>query len=672
MNSNSFLHLAMTMTAIGLVIQRVAEILKGWFPNIFLFRTQACVSKELRRAAWPKVAWGGPGGVVALAGQEGSRWRICTTRRSSLWGLSESNVLKPWASVSKVALLLTFTMLLAGSAEGFSTRPEPGQQTGPIGSITGQVVDASGAAVSGATVTVTNDSNGQSATTKTDAAGNFTISNFPVGTASIKVTAAGFQVVELKGLTIGAGQAATQHILLPAGSMSTAVTVSASGAEVHAEAVGAGNVEGSQKQLAATQQLTQGQQLTGSAWGTPDACATGTPAALAAKGILFVHRALVLPKQATDDFGYRLGKRFLVYQVSVTNAATDFQYSVSDIVVDMKPIFTRLVPKPPLLTDDAGLSTPAAYEASSQDLLMLRGVPEKGQDYDPRNMTLHILQGIGSVGAAVSGLTPFADVMGPAMANFNGAFLQAFTGIAPDHTSTQLNRLSDMAFTSNTLIGKLQTKKFAIFIPEDFVMPKGDQKTYWKDPRTELSSLPFDQLNVCVDGILLIQAATTPDPTFSTTERLVAPNQTIALADGATGATIYYTTNGDTPTTTSAKYSTPVTVGALGTPAVTIKAFAVAPNQSPSNTVVGTFTPATAALAPTFSACSADNTSVTLAPTTPNDIVFYTVDGTTPSRSSKSITATTTLPISSASEKIQAVEVGNTTSLSEVVSKSCP
>jgi len=303
---------------------------------------------------------------------------------------------------------------------------------------------------------------------------------------------------------------------------------------------------------------------------------------------------------------------------------------------------------------------------------MLRGVPEKGQDYDPRNMTLHILQGVGAVGAGVSGLTAFSDVMGSAMANFNGAFLQAFTGIAPDHTATQLNRLSDKAFTSNTLIGKLQTKTFAIFIPEQFVMPKGDQKMYWKDPRTELSKLPFDQLNVCVDGILLVQAATTPDPTFSTTESLVAPNATIAITDGAAGATIYYTTNGDTPTSNSAKYSTPIAVGAAGTAAVTIKAFAIASNQSPSNTVVGTFTPAAAASAPTFAACAADNKSVVIAPATPNDIVFYTVDGTAPNRSSNSITASTTVPISSASEKIQAVEVGNTKSLSPVVSKSCP
>jgi|CZKF01.1.fsa_nt_gi hypothetical protein len=585
-------------------------------------------------------------------------------------------MLKASTWVLKVALILVFTAHTARWVEASPIQVVPTGQVAPTSSVTGQVVDQNGAVIAGATVTVTNDSCGQSATTKTDSAGNFTIPNFPVGAASIKVTAKGFSAVQLSGVTVSVGQASTQHIVLPVGSVSELVKVTSTGVGASGGSAGgaqnqAAATQQQQNQAAATQQQhSQGQQLTGSAWGTPDACATGTPGALAAKGILFVHRSLVLPQEATDDFGYRLGKRFLVYQVSVTNASTDFQYSVSDIVVDLKPIFCKL--NVPLLNTAAtDVPTPAAYEASSQDLLMLRGVPEKGQDYDPRNMTLHILQGVGAVGAGISGLTPFSDVMGPAMANFNGAFLQAFTGIAPDHTATQLNRLSDMAFTSNTLVGKLQTKKFAIFIPEQFVMPKEDQKRYWKDPRTELSKLPFDQLNVCVDGILLVQAATTPDPTFSTPESLVAPGAQIMLADDS-NATIYFSTNGDTPTTSSPKYSTPIVMGAAGTPQVTIKAFAVEPNESPSNTVVRSFIPATPALAPIFSACSADNKSVTIAPATPNDIVFYTVDGTAPSRSSKSIAPGVTVPISSASEKIQAVEVGNTTSFSAVVTKSCP
>jgi hypothetical protein len=448
---------------------------------------------------------------------------------------------------------------------------------------------------------------------------------------------------------------------------STSATVQASAPTSAAPA----NVPGATAPGVAIPPLSsQGEQVTQSAWGTPDACATGTAGAAAGKGLLYVHRALVWPKQATDDFGYRLGRRFVVYQVSVTNASTEFEYEIGDIVVDLEPIFTKL--QVPLIETHAGQKSQyAMYEASSQDLSMLRGVPEKGQDYDPRNMTLHILQGIGSVAAGIDGLTPFSDVMGPAMANFNGPFIQAITGIAPDHTSSQLNRLSDMAFTSNTLIGKLQTKKFAIFIPEDFVMVKDQENDYWKKPRELLKVLPFDQLNVCIDGILLLQAATTPDPTFSSSESNVAPGSTISLADSATGATIYYTINGDTPTTSSSKYSTPITIGALGTPPVTIKAFALAASETPSNTIVGTFTPASVAQKPTI-ACGADKKSATITSTTLNDTVYYTVDGTVPNRQSPAITGATTVTFSGASESIQAEEVGISTSLSPVVSQTCP
>ena len=202
-------------------------------------------------------------------------------------------------------------------------------------------------------------------------------------------------------------------------------------------------------------------------------------------------------------------------------------------------------------------------------------------------------------------------------------------------------------------------------------MSKANQKTYWKDPRTLLDTLPFDQLNVCVDGILLVQASTTPDPTFSPTDNLVAANSTIALAS-VPGATIYYTINGTPPTTSSPKYSTPIPIGAVGTPAVTIQAFAMASNQSPSHTVTGKFTPANVALSPIFGACPADNKSVTLGPGTPNDTVYYTIDGTSPSRSSSSLTTQTPVSFSNPAHPIQAFEVGKTTARSGLVSKSCP
>jgi hypothetical protein len=437
--------------------------------------------------------------------------------------------------------------------------------------------------------------------------GTFHFSNVPLGDYTLSAVLSGFSTFQK-----------TVHIQPNESNSETITLAVASGTKVPSNTPGGGGGVNPP----APPQLSQGEQLTGSSWYTPDACATGTPGALAAKGILFVHRSLVLPKEASDDFGYRLGKRFLVYQVSVTNAATDFQYSVSDIVVDFSPIFNIRKGLPPTVGSD-GKATPvptevpsttsnSVFEASSQDLLMLRGVPEKGQDYDPRNMTLHILQGVGAVGAGVSGLTAFSDVMGSAMANFNGAFLQAFTGIAPDHTATQLNRLSDMAFTSNTLVGKLQTKKFAIFIPEAFVMPKDAEKKYWSDPRAELDLLPFDQLNICVDGILLIQAAATPDPTFSPVAGSVVPGTSVAISDSDTTAAIYYTTDGTVPTTNSSKYTAAIPIGAAGTPSVTIQAFAVSPNKAPSNTVVGIFSPTAPPPAPSSLAAAVNNNQVSL------------------------------------------------------------
>ena len=66
----------------------------------------------------------------------------------------------------------------------------------------------------------------------------------------------------------------------------------------------------------------------------------------------------------------------------------------------------------------------------------------------------------------------------------------------------------------------------------------------------------------------------------------VASGTNVTLSTDTAGATIYYTTNGDTPTTASTAYSakTPISVTAN----TTIKAFAVKSGNVPSN--VSTFT----------------------------------------------------------------------------------
>lgn len=424
-------------------------------------------------------------------------------------------------------------------------------------------------------------------------------------------------------------------------------------------AAGAGAVGGTNP----SPQLNVGAPAAQNAYATTDACQVDTHSTGRANGqaLLQVHRELLRQQDVEDDFGHRLGDRFLVYQVSVTNSSKDFEYEVSDISVDLKQVLTEQGALFP------GKSYPAKHQASSETLGMLRGVPEKGQDLDPRNLTLHVLQGIGAVGAGVSGLTPFTDVMGPAMANFNGAFIQAITGIAPDHTATQLNRLSDMAFSSNTLIGKLQTKTFAIFLPKSFVLTAPNAKEFHKNPRALLNWLPLDQVNVCVDGILLQQAATTADPVFSTDETNVAPKTTIALADSTPGADIYYTLDGSTPTATSTKYSAPFPTGVEGT-ATHIRAFAMAPNLAPSNTVDRSYTAAAPAPAPAISQGSAAG-KVVIQAGMRNDTIFYTTDGSTPGRDSKQYIGEFS---AKSGQTVQAAEIGVSSSFSTVSSYKVP
>jgi len=61
------------------------------------------------------------------------------------------------------------------------------------GQIGGVVVDPSGAAISGASVTVTNTANGASMNAVTDSAGHWVVSNFPSGQGKLRVDANGFR-----------------------------------------------------------------------------------------------------------------------------------------------------------------------------------------------------------------------------------------------------------------------------------------------------------------------------------------------------------------------------------------------------------------------------------------------------------------------------------------------
>jgi hypothetical protein len=99
------------------------------------------------------------------------------------------------------------------------------------------------------------------------------------------------------------------------------------------------------------------------------------------------------------------------------------------------------------------------------------------------------------------------------------------------------------------------------------------------------------------------------------------------------GASIYFTTNGSAPSTSSPLYSSPITVSST----TTVEAIAVESGYQNSSTTSATFTITPVTAAPTFSLASGTYTtaqSVTIVDQTSGATIYYTTDGSSPTASS--------------------------------------
>ena len=126
-----------------------------------------------------------------------------------------------------------------------------------------------------------------------------------------------------------------------------------------------------------------------------------------------------------------------------------------------------------------------------------------------------------------------------------------------------------------------------------------------------------------------VRAAT---PEISVVEGTYDAIQNVTLSCGTIGATIYYTTDGSTPTSSSTAYSSAITVSSTGT---TIKAIAIKAGIADSEIASATYT--LKAAAPTFSLAGGDfdeTQSVELSCATEGAKIYYTINGSTPTASS--------------------------------------
>ena len=97
-------------------------------------------------------------------------------------------------------------------------------QTGAA-SITGLIVDQSGAAVPGVTVTATNQATNVAYVATTNESGNYTVSSLVLGTYVVKAELAGFQTATTQPLTVEAGQVARLDFKMGVGGVAETVNV---------------------------------------------------------------------------------------------------------------------------------------------------------------------------------------------------------------------------------------------------------------------------------------------------------------------------------------------------------------------------------------------------------------------------------------------------------------
>jgi hypothetical protein len=116
-------------------------------------------------------------------------------------------------------LLALFLLLVA--------LPLIAQSQATTGVIEGTVVDASGAAVPGVTVTVKNIATGYEVVVVTDAAGRFRAVLLPLGPYQVTAVLQGFATVVQKGLDLGVGQTLTVNIALKQATAAEEIVVTA-------------------------------------------------------------------------------------------------------------------------------------------------------------------------------------------------------------------------------------------------------------------------------------------------------------------------------------------------------------------------------------------------------------------------------------------------------------
>jgi len=134
--------------------------------------------------------------------------------------------------IVRVTLVLAFVCSLAAAS----------WSQGAQGTIVGRVTDSTGAVVDHASVTITNVGTNIAVSTKTTQTGDFTFPFLKPGVYSLNVEVNGFDMAEVKDITLQVGQTERTDFVLKPGAVTTTISVSANNATLDTDSSAVGQV----------------------------------------------------------------------------------------------------------------------------------------------------------------------------------------------------------------------------------------------------------------------------------------------------------------------------------------------------------------------------------------------------------------------------------------------
>jgi sugar lactone lactonase YvrE len=152
-------------------------------------------------------------------------------------------------------------------------------------------------------------------------------------------------------------------------------------------------------------------------------------------------------------------------------------------------------------------------------------------------------------------------------------------------------------------------------------------------------------------------AGTVAAPTFTPAAGTFPGDQSVTISSATTGAVIFYTTDGSTPTDSSTAYSAPIPVAGNGTK-LTLQAIAIETGASASQVATAAYLISYPVPAPVFGLAAGTYSSdqrITLSSATPGATIHYTTDGSPPTRSSALYSAAIPVARNGTTQTIKAI-----------------